>query len=251
MFKHEEKITKILKGIVPNEILFLEDDMVKVIKKTDFYKDAKRMQNIFLPVVIGQLTKNGIQCHFIESKTVTIKIYTQYETYVIFKPLKIVENNKSAFLVHQKIFDTWVWVCSLCGQQLAPVKVDEKAKNKNGMLAQANLQSKGAASQHLMTHGKDLVQHGRTISDTQYRYHKIKLTDEQIKELKEKKTVLIKRKGFFSNYGMLAVDKNNIPIARVIADINFTKTRSINPKYYSDKNSLIIYNINLVKMETV
>jgi hypothetical protein len=61
-------------------------------------------------------------------------------------------------LKHVKISDNvWVWQCPICDKLLAPHAV------KHPGLGQV-MQSKGAASRHLMMHDYNLVQHGRDIN---------------------------------------------------------------------------------------
>jgi len=54
----------------------------------------------------------------------------------------------------------WYWVCPICGDWLAPHNMDIHYGEDGAWRV---LQSKGAASRHLMTHSPDLVKHGRSI----------------------------------------------------------------------------------------
>ncbi len=53
----------------------------------------------------------------------------------------------------------WYWVCPICGEWLCPHRMDIHSESWRV------LQSKGAASRHLMMHDSTLVQHGRKIQN--------------------------------------------------------------------------------------
>jgi len=69
--------------------------------------------------------------------------------------------NKGKKLTHHLhcINGNWYWVCPICGEWLAPHRMDIHTESFKV------LQSKGAASRHLMRHDPSLVQHGRKIND--------------------------------------------------------------------------------------
>jgi len=63
-------------------------------------------------------------------------------------------------LIHEKIKDgLWKWKCPLCSKEL----IHRTDGSFNRM---SNLQTKGAMSRHLMAHDYNLVQHGRSVTDS-------------------------------------------------------------------------------------
>jgi len=61
-------------------------------------------------------------------------------------------------LIHKKISDgLWAWVCPICSKEFR--------HRTDGLNRWTNIQSKGAASRHLGSHDKDLVDHGKSIEE--------------------------------------------------------------------------------------
>ena len=79
---------------------------------------------------------------------------------------KNLSKEKAYPLTHIKIENTWYWKCDICGKLLAPHKKEGVKKMWR------NLQSKGAASKHLMTHDYNLVKHGRNVNEITIRQNR-------------------------------------------------------------------------------
>jgi len=120
----------------------------------------------------------------------------------------------------------WSWECPICGKLYG--YHTEKWQR---------LQSKGAASRHLMSHDPSLVQHGRKIDDVLFIGRFLVLTPSEEEELRRNNKISVDtpRKGhripyLYSRY--TAVRGDRTPIAIVTTDMDFEKMYPDNKDEY-------------------
>ena len=137
-------------------------------------------------------------------------------------------------LLHIKIDGIWYWQCNICGRNLAPHK--EKWQY---------LQSKGAASRHLMTHDKNLVQHGRVIDDILITNRFLTLTQKEIEILLSKEVVSITvNKYLYPRY--ILRKKNGETVGKVEVRMDLTKFSTDTPAFPPHN---LPYEVKLVERE--